>query len=94
MKDLIIVVLLLLNIHLLNPSESDHRAAVRGSVTNILGINNKPLDAVLWGVSKEVVTVKDYFFFSKTYIGGVNVGYGVFGEVFLKDKLIRGFYNQ
>ena len=89
MKNLIIAVSVLLNIHLSNPSESDHRAAVRGLTTDILGINNKPLDAILWGVSKEVVYVKDYFFFSKTYIRNVNVGYGLFGNVILKDNLIK-----
>jgi hypothetical protein len=77
----------------MNPSESDHRASVRKLTKDVIGFDNKPLDAILWGVSREVVNVKDYFFFSLTYIGNVRVGYGLLGKVILKDKLILVYLN-
>ena len=83
MKVAVIIVQFLCIIHLLNPPLNEHQSEVRNSVTKALGVNTLPLDAALWAVSKETVTIKDYYFFSFTYFKGNKVGVGVLGNVIL-----------
>tara|TARA_R110002020_G_scaffold435601_1_gene645776 strand:- start:530 stop:820 length:291 start_codon:yes stop_codon:yes gene_type:complete len=93
MKNLLAAIfIIVVSMLITNPSEDDHRDAVKAKLSKTIGVDGLLAKGFLNAiVSKEVYT-EDYILFSTCNVRGQLVGIGILGTVIFKGTLTKQFY--